>query len=47
MNYVTVNYVTTVLLKFKYLSKYIHQLKKMFVFNQSKTVPVYKDQFKP
>ena len=28
MNYVAVNYVTTVLLKSKYLSKYIHQLKK-------------------
>ena len=47
VNYVTVNCVTIILLKSKYLSKCIHELKKRFVFNQSKSVPVNKDQFKP
>ena len=47
MNYVTVNYVTTILLKSKYLSRCMHYLKKIFVFNQSKSVPVNKDQFRP
>ena len=40
VNYVTVNYVTLILLKSKYLSECIHKLKKMFVINQSKSVPV-------
>ena len=47
VNYVTVNYVTTILQKSKYLSKCIHLLKILFVFKQNKSVPVNKDQFKP
>ena len=46
VNNVTVNYVTTILLNSKYLSKCINPLKKLFVFNQSKSAPVNKDQFK-
>ena len=42
-----VNYVTTILLKYQIPLKMHTLAEKMFVFNQSKSVPVNKDQFKP